>query len=466
MQEPEERTPSRKDAFSTATPGPVIPPLRVAVGLGDPERERRLLPALSAGGSILVAERCLSADHLITCIEAGAVDVAVIADDLHRLTDDALAILAQSRIPLVVLAARPHDERWQAIASIALPLDAAPEAVQQATFAVRYRDRSQPVAPPDDRLSPSMATTAAPEASPSELATFAVASGHGSPGRTIVALNIAAALGAVAPTVLVDADIAGPSVAAYLDLDPTRNLFMLAHADPRSPRDWDQAIAAETQPLSPRSPQGVALCGIPKPEMRAGVSAHFFKQLLSELRQRYRFVILDIGADLLSTEVGLHRLALGASQQVLFVATADLVGLWHARVGLGLLGRSLSITDERVALLINRYDRRFHHSRTEIEWNLGRPLAALISDDRTHVQRAVLAQYPLVLNRRSRAGRTLLDLAERVQGGRIILPPEHPAKRRYQWLRRIGAFGLRWHWRREPKVKMGGSDEHNLAATR
>jgi hypothetical protein len=44
----------------------------------------------------------------------------------------------------------------------------------------------------------------------------------------------------------------------------------------------------------------------------------------------------------------------------------------------------------------------------------------------------------LILDRRSRAGRALLELAERIHGGRVVLPPEVPkSSRRWPW--------TRWH---------------------
>src|SRR5262249_37296381 len=154
-----------------------------------------------------------------------------------------------------------------------------------------------------------------------------VASGHGAPGRTTVATNLAAALGRTAPTVLVDADLSGPSVAACLDADPTRNLYMLAHAEPATPREWQRALGQETQPLGAFSPHASVLCGAPKPEMRRGVSERFLVFLLAELRARYRFVVADIGADLHGADTALHRAAVGLADRILLVAAADLVGL-------------------------------------------------------------------------------------------------------------------------------------------
>jgi MinD-like ATPase involved in chromosome partitioning or flagellar assembly len=451
------------DEFVPLIPGPIIPAFRLAVGLGDPERERALLPALSEGGALVVVERCLSADQLVGVLPTCQIDLALVADDLHRLSDDALAALAHTRVPLVVLAARPNDPRWQTGHATVLPLDAPPDVVLGALLAAWHGERPRPTPPSVDVSERLVSDTK--ESQRTEVATIAVASGHGSPGRTLVAVNLAVALGAVAPTILVDADVQGPSVAAYLDLDPTRNLFMLGHTDPRTPREWERTIAQETQPLGPRSPQGIALGGVPKPEMRAGISARFFESLLAELRQRYRYVVLDVGADLLGQEVVLHRLALGASDQILFVGGADLIGLWHARVGLGVLDRTLGVPADRVALVINRHDRRFHHRRAEIEWALGRPTAVVIPEDPAHVQKAVLAQRPLVLDRRSLATRQVLDLAGRVHGGTIVLPPEPARKGRLGVLGHISLPHFRSPFPRRRGVTTGRFDESDVAAT-
>jgi Mrp family chromosome partitioning ATPase len=67
-------------------------------------------------------------------------------------------------------------------------------------------------------------TPVAPAADDRRPVVFAVASGHGAPGRSLVAVNLAATLGAVASMVLVDADLGGSSITAYLDADPTRNV--------------------------------------------------------------------------------------------------------------------------------------------------------------------------------------------------------------------------------------------------
>ena len=415
----------RPDRFSQLDRSEILPPpLRLAVGLGDPAREREILPVLGESSTFLVAERCLAADQLLSCLRTERIDAVLIAADLHRLNDRMLGEIARTGVPLVLLASSGVDETWLAAGTI-VPADAGPDLIREALLAAVRGER--PLLSPLHVLSHDVPAPTPDEALPSPtLCLIAVASGHGSPGRTTVALNLAIGLGAVAPTLLVDADLGGASVAAFLDADPTRNLAMLAHAAPETPRDWERALDQETQPLAARSPHGTVLCGVPKPELRASVTAHFFERLITEARRRYRYVIVDVGAELLSAEMTLHRLALGLADQILLVSTADLVGLSHARSSLGLLRTQLGIRPERVALLLNRHDRKYHHGRADIEWTLGTPIAGVVPEDHAGAQRALVAQRPLVLDRRSRAGRAALDLAERIHGGSVVLPPELP----------------------------------------
>lgn len=406
--------------------------LRLAVGLGDAEREQALLPALSEAGNFVIVERCLAADQMLECIRQDCADVVLLAFDLHRLTSSVLAELKRSRVPLVILVPDPNQEPWVAWPGVVVSLASDPETLQLSLAAAIRGERPKPPRLPDETDTQPILPTEIDGSQRAELSVIALASGHGSPGRTTLAMNLAAALGAVAPTILVDADISGPSIAAHLDANPTRNLYMLAHTEPETPREWDHALEQETQPLASRSPNALVLCGIPKPEMRTRISVSFFDRLVAELRRRYRYVILDVGADLMGPEATVHRAALGMAQHVLLVASADLVGLWHGRSALDLLQNHLSLTSDHLALVINRHDRRYHHSRTEIEWALGVPTAAVIPYDYRPVQQSLAAQRPLIFHGKSRAGRAILGLADRVHGGHILLPSD-PVRR--AWLR-------------------------------
>jgi MinD-like ATPase involved in chromosome partitioning or flagellar assembly len=406
--------------------------IRLVVGLGDPDRERRLLPVLSEVEGLRVVERCLSADQLLDAAANRRADVALVAFDLHRLGSGPLADLDATRIPRVMLVPDPEASRWHAERGVVLPLDADAELIQRGIQAALQGERLALGAriQRDESEAPSIAESAIDH---QLLSVVAVGSGPGSPGRTTVALNVAAALGAVAPTVLVDADMAGPSIAAHLDADPTRNLYMVAHAEPDAAWEWDRAIQGEVQPLHrTRSPYADVLCGVPKPDMRGRITRRFLERLVVELQRRYRYIVLDTGGELIGSEGSVHRAALALSQQVLLVCSSDLVGLSRARTTLGVLQTHLQISPARVALVVNRHDSRFHHGRSEIEWALSASTACVVPYDHLSVQRALAAQRPVVLGR-GPAARALLDLSERIHGGKVVLPPEADRNARRRW---------------------------------
>src|SRR4051794_21093854 len=76
------------------------PTLRVAVGLGDPEREQRVLPGLGETGEFLVVRRCLAAEELLAAVRDDHLDAALVAFDLHRLGHSGLTELARAAVPL------------------------------------------------------------------------------------------------------------------------------------------------------------------------------------------------------------------------------------------------------------------------------------------------------------------------------------------------------------------------------
>jgi hypothetical protein len=189
-----------------------------------------------------------------------------------------------------------------------------------------------------------------------------------------VAINLAAALGAAGPSVLVEADLCAPAVAAYLDRDPSRNVCTLAHTVREDPRLWSVALDDELQSLGPDPISAVVVCGPPKREMRTSVAPVLMERLIDELARRYRWVILDVGPELLGMDVAAanHRAALARAQHILLIAAADLVGLWHARTAIEQLERVLGLERRQLNLVLNRHDPRFHHSRAM--WTLAEAL--------------------------------------------------------------------------------------------
>jgi MinD-like ATPase involved in chromosome partitioning or flagellar assembly len=399
--------------------------LRLALGLGDQELEQRLRPAFDAADDVVVVAQCLAADQLLQAVESREVDAVVVAWSLHRLTEPVLEQLDRSGLPVALLVPDPNDQRWRGRRGPVMALGSDEATIRQALVAARRGEHFISVSRPRPTPQPVILKDADRPASPAP-GVIAVAGGAGSPGRTTVAINLAAALGAAAPTVLLEADLCAPTVAAFLDRDPSRNLCTLAHAVRDDPHAWGLALADELQPLSSHSPQALVLCGLPKREMRSSIAPAFLERLVAELARHYRYVVIDVGPDWLGTDVAAanHRAVLACAQQVLLVSASDLVSLWHARTALDQLERQLGIERQNVQLVLNRHDGRFHHSGSEVAWHLGAPVTAVIPFDHAAAQRAISQQRPLIVDSNSRASRVLLGLAEGIHAARLRLPVE------------------------------------------
>lgn len=419
------------------------PRLRVALGLGDQELEQRFRPALEAFDDLHIVAQCLAADQLVQLVSARKVDAVVVAWSLHRLTDAILDELDRPGVTLVLLVADPDEERWQRRRGAVLTPGAEPGLVRQALLATRpgVRAAARPVVASEPVVR-KLADRGRREGRRvgGQGGVIAVCGGAGSPGRTTLAINLATALGAAAPTVLVELDLCAPAIAAYLDADPSRNVCTLAHAVRDDPHLWGPALSDELQPLgSGATTQALLLCGPPKREMRTTLGPALVERLVDELVQRFQWVILDVGPELIGIETApaAHRAALARADHLLLVGAADFVGVWHARTALEHVERLLGIERRKVNVILNRHDARFHHSRQEVEWHLRAPVVAIIPFDHTGQQRAMLEQRPAVLDTSSRAGRALLSLAEGLHDGKLRLPLPASAGTRSAWWRRL-----------------------------
>src|SRR5687768_15778006 len=117
---------------SGSSPGPWrVPPLSVVVGLGRPQ-ESRLLDGTRQDAVLRVGRRWLSAPELPDVLRQELADIVLLDEDLHLLSDGALAELDSRRAPAVVLTRRPDATRWQNLRMHALGIDAEPAGVVDA----------------------------------------------------------------------------------------------------------------------------------------------------------------------------------------------------------------------------------------------------------------------------------------------------------------------------------------------
>lgn len=425
------------------------PAVRVLAAIADPTLEASLIPELAVGGRLRI-DSCASARELLELLRERAAgwDAVLTHGDLPHLHAGALDELLRRGLPLVILARDAGADRWSGLPALVLPHDATVGEIE-AGLAGGPASGRPPAAPQGhaSRRATAVAVRDAPAAMAAVAAdrpegageadgapagtVYTVASGPGAPGRTTVALALATALGAVAPTLLIDADLAGPSIAAHLDADPSKNLYMLAGAAPRSSAEWDRALADELQPLGAEAPRAAVLCGVPRGGRGGKVTPQFLGRALDALRHRFAHIVVDIGADIEGADgaAALHRAAATHADHIVLVGSGDIPGLRRQLDATTYLIEHLRVERRRIALVVNRHDRASDHPPDAIERAFGQPLAALVPLDHRAIKRALAAQRSVVLERRSRAGAALLELASRAHGADLAVPVAHACRR-------------------------------------
>jgi MinD-like ATPase involved in chromosome partitioning or flagellar assembly len=417
--------------------------LRVVLGVS----RARVLPlrvAYQGHDHIRVIASCAAASEVLSLLENGEADGAILEEDLHGLDRGRLALLKERRSPVVLLSRRLEAPQWQGLAGPVLPLETDPADILlalrravQGEYAPRRPSR-RPVcaAGPSTTEPPAQhepATTAAQFARDSlplqlklqhELQVIGWWSGRGAPGKTTLGFNTLALGGAVEPTVLVELDTTAASLAAYLDDGrdgrPRRarsTLLELAGAQLRSSEDWEQALNRTLQPLGPYSPHARLLPGIAHPERRTKLvePTAFVESLVGELRRRFARVLLDVGSDPLggeSTEACIGTAALRLADWVLVVATPEPASVHRACMAMREAGDRLD--RERASLVVNRVDPKQHGDVSWISDAVGLPiLATLPADDRAQ-QRSLAAAVPVVRDPDSCLRRPLAQLLEQL----------------------------------------------------
>ncbi len=369
---------------------------RVLLAAGSRELERRLTRELAAAG-LVVGGRCLDGPSLLERASEPGFDVVLAAAELHRLSDGVLAALRERGLPVVLLAADSGDAaRLSGLARV-LPAST-PGPVVAAALRQAAASGARPAGPVDAAGSaggadapPAALPPAAVRDVPSPHArshgrVVAVTSGKGAPGKTTIAIALAALLGEHgAGVVLLDADLRGGNVAPYLDLDPRRGLVGLAAAGGRLDRELQEG------------PGCSVLAGVERPELAAGLAGGALSGVISALRERFETVVVDLGAP---PDAGLLR----AADELLLVTGPDLVSIWNARTALPAIREESGSAMPRA--VVNRREGREHYPAGEVGRALGMAVLGVVREERESARRAVSRQIPLS----AAGGKVTLDL--------------------------------------------------------
>jgi pilus assembly protein CpaE len=198
--------------------------------------------------------------------------------------------------------------------------------------------------------------------------TVTVASPKGGVGKTTISANLAVALAKVAPmeVVLVDLDLQFGDVSTVLDLKPTHTLedaFALSTRDDLLLKTY----------LTVHSAGFYVLCGAESPAANDKVTGEQIAQLLGQLREQFKYVVVD-------TAAGLHETTLAAlehSDEAVVVTTMDLACLRSVQKEIELLG-TLSLLPATVQVTVNFADKSSGLRIKDVEATLGRPVDVVV----------------------------------------------------------------------------------------
>ncbi|MDW8226658.1 MAG: response regulator [Anaerolineales bacterium] len=250
-----------------------------------------------------------------------------------------------------------------------------------------------------------------------------VYSPKGGNGCTTLAVNLAIALHNEETRVaLVDANLQFGDVAIFLNEQGKNTVLDLAlRADELEPDIIEEVMVKHAQ-------TGLHVLAAPsRPEYAEKVSADQFSKLLEYLRRMYAYVVVDTTSYL--TDITLT--ILDACDVIVLVTAQDVCfSIKNNRLFLDLLG-TLSIPLEKVAFVMNRYDKRIPITPEKVAENLKQEIVAVIPLDERTVIPSVNRGVPFMIDNKSQpAARGIFALAEALRVKLTKLEAEEPATKR------------------------------------
>ncbi len=322
---------------------------------------------------IRVVRRCVDHGELLGSALRDHPRVAVIAADLPWIDRDFVATLRSQGVALIALGGGLHE-----LASLGVEVLAASASADQVAAAVHGLPSDEPVDNP-----------AVVECPPSLGRVVAAWGGAGSPGRTVVAVNLAIeSARAGRRTLLIDADVWSASVAQLLGLEEAPSL---AQAAQLAADGWPKPLASCLH----EGADGLqVLPGLARCELWPEVREHAWRAVLAAAASEFEVVVVDLAApveedeDLVTDRIPYRRnlvttATLERADDVVIVAAADPVGLRRALVAHRTLpdrvsGAAVSVVLNRLPVRAGR--RSQECSRTIDEWT-GHAPAALLPEE-------------------------------------------------------------------------------------
>jgi len=355
--------------------------IKVVTLAGPLDRETEVAADIARQRRLELAFRCLDRSELLAALRAGGIDAVVSVGPVPWADFQCMEEARTRGVAMYGLAADPIEAEMLEVAGFKIISGLEQVAAHTET-------------------PPAIQETLEPQQPPAAGKLIAVWGPKGSPGRTTVAIELAAILAQSDPsTLLVDADLYGGDVSQLLGVAEELSGIVPLCRKGASGELRDEGWTAELRRVGGGP---VVVPGLLRAELWGEVSPFGFRQLLEAARGSFTTTVLDVGFCLeapwsIHEGPGRNDVALAAveaADQVVVVARADAVGirsfLWSftdAREALDpdtcvvVLNRVRPGEETEVSNFVRRY--------------LGRPPLALIPDRPDHVVRAVWEGLPV-----------------------------------------------------------------------
>ena len=358
--------------------------LRVVTLAGDPDREAALAGELDGRRDVELVLRCVDRVELLGALRSGAIDAIVSVGAPSWFDKQEAFEASRAGIVVVGLVRDAADaDRLAELGAGLLPSEASAQEVID-----RCRNSDPPAAPPpvEHRSNGRRGRLTA------------VWGPKGAPGRTRVAVELAAELAAGEPsTILIDGDPYGGDVMQMLGVvEELPSVLWAARLAARGRLD-NVRLAADMRRAGRGGP--VVLPGIPRAELWADVSEFGWRALLDVATASFDQVVCDVGGCIETNASpypepgeGRNRMAietLRTADAVVAVCRADPVGLKNFVWTFERL-RDL-VDDDCIRIVANRVRRSDQGQVGEVLNNhLGRRPVAYIPDIPAEIHRALL----------------------------------------------------------------------------
>ena len=393
--------------------------------------ESAALARLEREPGLVVLRRCVDVADLLAAASSGQADVAVVALEAPGLDLDAVDHLRRFQVrPLAVVPDGPGEQHALRAARLGITVVVPDDDLEALPAAIRAAEPEDTVVP--DPLEPERP---APGGAGRVVAVWGPA---GAPGRTTVAIALAAELAARGRrTTLVDADPYGGAVAQQLGvLDEVSGLLSAARLAGTG--------ALEARFGSVQRAMGehlTVVTGLPRAdrwvEVRRGVMEH-----LLEVAAAHGDVVVDTGFSLetdpaadLGARAPRNQLTIAAvseADEVVVVGSADPVGL--SRLARALVEVRDVTSGAPVRVVVNRMRPSLGWSEKDVAGmveGFTRPAGLhFLPDDRPTVDRALVAGRTLAEVGDSPLGRAVSDVVDALAPATVVAPPGRGRRRR------------------------------------